>query len=227
MAAEAPLRTKLIAGFALTCVSTSVGLLYKSSQASSGGFHFSTVSAIAMAEVAKLLMSISFHIGDSSHSMEGSCRLVSAWKSAASQLSAGACLQIMFLAFLYASNNQLTFFIATLVDPGTIFLFKAASTLIVAVIQCTFVGKKFSKDQWKAIFLQGVGMLIVQYNPCKGMPRYRPFAYVMMVASAIVTSTCAVRNEYLVKNYKIGLNVQNAVLYCGGSFLNVSAFLFL
>lgn len=28
-----------------------------------------------------------------------------------------------------------------LVDPGTVFLFKAASTMIVATVQCTFAGK--------------------------------------------------------------------------------------
>ena len=28
-----------------------------------------------------------------------------------------------------------------MVDPGTVFLFKAASTMIVAAVQCTFAGK--------------------------------------------------------------------------------------
>merc|ERR1712039_65597 len=32
------------------------------------------------------------------------------------------------------------------------------------------------------------------------------------------------RNEFLVKNYKIGLNVQNSTLYFGGSLLNLFAF---
>jgi hypothetical protein len=31
-----------------------------------------------------------------------------------------------------------------MVDPGTVFLFKAASTMIVAAVQCTFAGK----DRW-------------------------------------------------------------------------------
>lgn len=45
-----------------------------------------------------------------------------------------------------------------------------------------------------------------------------------MAVSAVLTATCAVRNEYLVKNYKIQLNVQNAVLYAVGSTLNICAF---
>merc|ERR1719245_1158873 len=101
-------------------------------------------------------------------------------------------------------------------DPGTIYLFKAASTMIVAIIQCTFVGKRFSLEQWKAMLLQGIGMIIVQYNPCRSESRYPPLAYGLMALSAVLSATCSVRNEYLVKNYKIGLNVQNAILYAGG-----------
>jgi len=124
-------------------------------------------------------------------------------------------------------NNQLSFYVYMLVDPGTVFLFKAGSTLIVATIQWTCVGKAFSSDQWKAMFLQGVGMVIVQYNPCKGAGRYSLYAYSLMVVSTVLTALCAVRNEYLVKNFKVGLNVQNATLYSGGALMNLFAFLFL
>merc|ERR1712007_21877 len=33
------------------------------------------------------------------------------------------------------------------------------------------------------------------------------------------------RNEFLVKNYSVGLNIQNAVLYVGGCFLNYAGFM--
>ena len=39
-----------------------VGVLYKASQATGGGFKYSTASAICMAEFVKLTMSIGFHI---------------------------------------------------------------------------------------------------------------------------------------------------------------------
>lgn len=62
-------------------------------------------------------------------------------------------------------NNQLSFYIYTppgslrqawdprLVDPGTVFLFKAASTMIVAAVQCTFVGKAESLHFGQALDL--------------------------------------------------------------------------
>lgn len=224
--AEAPVRTKFLAALGLVCVSTTVGVLYKVSQATSGGFKYSTTSAIAIAEITKLCMSCSFHVGDPSHGTEGN-RVAAAWASAVRQLSARAVGHIWLLAGLYTMNNQLSFYVYMLADPGTIFLFKAASTMIVASIQCLCIGKRFSEEQWKAMFLQGVGMVIVQYNPCRSASRYKPVAYMLMTLSAVLTALCAVRNEYLVKNYKIGLNVQNAVLYSGGAWMNLFAFFFL
>lgn len=192
------------------------------------GFHYSTTSAIAIAEVAKLCMSISFHIGDTSHHTDPhASRAASAWAAVKSQLSSRAVGHIWLLAGLYMVNNQLSFYVYMLADPGTIFLFKAGSTMIVATIQCLCVGKDFTADQWKAMFLQGVGMVIVQYNPCKSGTRYRPLAYLLMIVSTVLTALCAVRNEYLVKNYKVGLHVQNAVLYSGGACMNLFAFFFL
>merc|ERR1719343_285286 len=70
-------------------------------------------------------------------------------------------------------------------------------------------------------------MVIVQYNPCKSAGRYGPMAYILMTCSTVLTALCAVRNEFLVKNFKVGLNVQNATLYSGGAFLNLFAFCFL
>jgi len=110
-------------------------------------------------------------------------------------------------------------------DPGTIFLFKSASTLIVAVVQRVFVGKSFSVDQWRAMALQACGMIVVQYDPCRSRPIHRPLAYACVTVSAVVTGISTVRNEYLVKNYKIGLNVQNMTLYTGGVWMNLLAFL--
>eukprot|EP00747_Dinoflagellata_sp_TGD_P185906 gnl/TRDRNA2_/TRDRNA2_42693_c0_seq1.p1 gnl/TRDRNA2_/TRDRNA2_42693_c0~~gnl/TRDRNA2_/TRDRNA2_42693_c0_seq1.p1 ORF type:complete len:459 (+),score=79.24 gnl/TRDRNA2_/TRDRNA2_42693_c0_seq1:98-1474(+) len=223
---------KLAAGAALVCISTLVGILYKVSQAATGGFKYSTTSAIAIAEFVKFCMSCSFHILDKSHqgNTEDSGKnsaIASAIVSAQSQLSLSALGHIWFLSFLYTFNNQLSFFVYMLADPGTVFLFKAASTLIVACVQCTCSGKSFSKDQWKAMMLQGCGMVIVQYDPCKKGMMLRPLAYICMITSATVTAICAARNEYLVKNYKIGLNVQNLVLYAGGTVMNVMAFFFL
>jgi len=224
MTTDSPLKTKILAGLGLVVVQSLVGLLYKVSQSASGGFHYSTMSAVAIAETVKLLLSVSFHIGDRSHHEAGTSRVTSARRSAWKQMSSGAVMHISVLAFLYVANNQLNFYVYTMADPGTVYLFKAASTMVVASIQCTCVGKQFTAEQWRAMFLQGVGMVIVQHNPCKGAPRYNPMVYLLMSFSAVLTAACSVRNEYLVKNYNILLNVQNAVLYASGAIMNLAAF---
>lgn len=216
-------RNKVLATLGLVAVSTTMGVLYKVSQAVGGGFKYSTTSAVCIAEMMKFSMSTSFHVHDPSHHNSQS-KLASAAESAKSQLSLEVVQHIWVLSFLYTLNNQISFYVYMLADPGTIFLFKAGSTMIVATIQCFCVGKAFTTEQWKAMFLQGVGMVVVQYNPCKNTGRYGPLAYTLMAFSTILTALTAVRNEYLVKNYKVALNVQNAVLYSGGFLMNLFAF---
>jgi len=224
---EAPIRTKLMAGAGLVCISTTMGVLYKASQAATGGFQFSTTSAITIAEGIKFGLSTLFHIHDSSHHVEGVSHVRTAMQVASEQLSSGSILRIMFLAFLYAMNNQLNFCLYMYADPGTIFLFKAASTLIVATTQWLFVGKHFTYEQWRAMGLQACGMVVVQYNPCTQSGLYSATVYFGLAFSALITAVSSVRNEFLVKNFAIGLNVQNAVLYSCGVLLNLMAFCFL
>lgn len=225
---DADFRRKALAGGSLVLVQTTVGLLYKVSQAASGGFRYSTMSAVAIAEFIKLILSSMFHVHDKANIVrDGETAVSAAWRTATESLSQRAVLYIWVLALLYTFNNQLSFYVYTMADPGTIYLFKGAATMITASIQCAFVGKTFSKEQWKAMFLQGIGMVVVQYNPCKGRGMYPLSAYLLMALSTVVSALCAVCNEYLVKNYKIGLNVQNAVLYLGGTWMNILAFLIL
>eukprot|EP00933_Yihiella_yeosuensis_P019649 TRINITY_DN15876_c0_g1_i2.p1 TRINITY_DN15876_c0_g1~~TRINITY_DN15876_c0_g1_i2.p1 ORF type:complete len:363 (-),score=40.53 TRINITY_DN15876_c0_g1_i2:14-1102(-) len=221
---DAGVRTKLLAGAGLVCVSTSVGVLYKASQAATGGFRYSTTSAICIADFIKLSMSSVFHILDKSHRRDGVSPVRTGIRSATEQLSCSAATQIWILSFLYAVNNQLSFYAYTLADPGTIFLFKAASTMIVALMQSMFYSKSFSLDQWKAISLQACGMIIVQYDGCKGTGVYSPFAYICMSISTCITAISAAQNEHLVKTYTVSLNVQNATLYAGGLIMNLIAF---
>lgn len=221
---SASTRTRLLAGGGLVCVSTSVGVLYKASQAATGGFKFSTTSAICMAEAAKLLMSVGIHIADPSHRREGSGVFRSALAEVRQQMSLRALLNIWLLSLLYAFNNQLSFYVYTLADPGTIFLFKSASTLIVACIQRIFADRRFTLQQWKAMLLQACGMIIVQFNPCTGTTMYGLRAYLCMCLSTAITAATAARNEYTIKSYAVGLNIQNTILYAGGVAFNLIAF---
>jgi len=226
MASETSPRVKALACASLAAISTCIGVVYKASQVSSGGFKYSTTSAITIAEFVKLVLAVFFHSFDPSHRSlhVGAGRMSSAWMSAKEQLSFTAVANIWVLSALYTFNNQLSFFAYTMVDPGTVFLFKAASTLIVATVQTLFAGKSFSVDQWRAMAIQACGLIVVQYDPCKSKAIHQPLAYACLIVSALITGTCAARNEHLVKNYKIGLNVQNATLYSGGFLMNLAAF---
>lgn len=224
MVTEAPPRTQLLAGFGLVCVTTSVGVLYKVSQSAAGGFSYSTTSAITMSEFCKFVMSCSLHLHNTAQRKEGFRVVSSACASARSQLSLWAAMQILTLSFLYTLNNQVSFYVYTLADPGTIFLFKSSTTMLTAGMQCVFAGKTFLSMQWQAMVLQGVGMVIVQYDPCKSRTMYDPLVYGYMAITVVVTALTSARNEHLVKNYAIDIHVQNAVLYAGGLGMNLAAF---
>ena len=142
-------QTKVSAVLGLMAVQITVGVLYRVAQAHGGGFHFSTMSAIAIAETSKLAITVALHVADP-HRENGS----SAWAAAVGQLSLSACLHIFSLASLYTLNNQLAFYVAIQMDPGTIFLFKAANALIVAAIQMLCVGRRFSGEQIRAMVQQ-------------------------------------------------------------------------
>eukprot|EP00927_Polykrikos_kofoidii_P039967 TRINITY_DN34255_c0_g1_i2.p1 TRINITY_DN34255_c0_g1~~TRINITY_DN34255_c0_g1_i2.p1 ORF type:complete len:394 (-),score=64.61 TRINITY_DN34255_c0_g1_i2:63-1244(-) len=221
---QASVKKKVLAGLSFVVVSTMVGILYKVSQVSTGGFKYSTMSAVTMSETWKFFMSCSFHVFDPAHAEEGVSRIRTAYNSAAKTLSGPIVMQILFLSLLYFGNNQLSFFSYTLADPGTIYLFKSGSTFIVATVQTCCGVKTFSCDQWKSLALQACGMIIVQYDPCQNKGRYSVLAYSCMCFSSVITALCAVRNEHMVKNYNVGLNVQNAVLYFGGLCFNLAGF---
>eukprot|EP00434_Breviolum_minutum_P029700 symbB.v1.2.026256.t1/scaffold2581.1/size75808/5 len=96
---ESSVRTKLLAGAGMVCISTTVGILYKASQAASGGFKYSTTSAICIAEFVKLAMSASFHLMDKSHGQ--SINVQKAFSNAMDQLSIYATRHIYILALLF------------------------------------------------------------------------------------------------------------------------------
>jgi len=216
---------KFFVAFGLVCFMISSGLLYKVSQSRNGGFKFSTASALAISEIVKFLMSACFQMIEVSRQK---CAVGGKARSAVASATSGppwhATAHILALACLYALNNQLTFYLYVVADPGTIQSFKVAGTLVVAATQCLCVGKRFSWEQWRAMIITAIGVLIVQYNPKTTSARYAPKVYGLLVFSSLLTAWSAVRNEYVVKNFAVGLNVQNMILYSGGASLNVFAF---
>jgi len=136
-------------------------------------------------------------------------------------------MHIFTLAAVYAVSNQLAFAAYRQVDPGTYQLFKSSATLIVALIQWIGLGKRFSGDQWKAMSLQIVGMLIVSFRAQTGTFQYPAKAYLSMSCMAVLSGCTSVTNERMIKKYNIPLNTLNIVLYIAGLSFNVSAFFLL
>lgn len=231
----AELRIKGLAFAGLVAIQTTIGITYKIAAAGGAGgskFAFSTTSAITMSEFVKLSLSSCFHLvaqwrTDSvgtEHSPALSVIVQRAASAAYAQLDKTSAMHILLLSFLYTVNNQLSLYIYILADPGSIYLFKAGSTLFVAVLQFLLLGRSLLGLQWVALMLQLLGIIVVQYNPCKGVSILPQRAYFLLAISVLITGITSVRNEYLVKNYKIDLNVQNAILYGGGFAMNLFSF---
>lgn len=226
-------RIKTIAFCGLVAIQTCVGITYKLSTQGTKGFAFSTTSAVTISEFAKLVMAFCFHLVDHwrrpvEESAEGTFGFIhKAMGTIAEQVDRHSIFHILCMSFLYTVNNQMTFYIIITADPGSVFLFKAGSTMIVALTQRVLLGRQLHRLQWSALLLQFTGIIVVQYNPCLGRPLLPIWSYACLCFQVIVTALTTVRNEYIVKNFKIDLNVQNMVLYGGGFVMNLFAFCFL
>eukprot|EP00928_Gymnodinium_smaydae_P068284 TRINITY_DN51375_c0_g1_i1.p1 TRINITY_DN51375_c0_g1~~TRINITY_DN51375_c0_g1_i1.p1 ORF type:complete len:395 (-),score=74.05 TRINITY_DN51375_c0_g1_i1:110-1294(-) len=225
---------KPLAFASLVAIQVSTGIVYKmASRTGRTRYAFSTTSAVGIAELLKCLLSagsllMECRLGGTD--ADGSCQtsLVSRLRKQLvvrlGRLSWGAFLHIQMLALLYTVNNQLSMFIYLQADPGTVYLFKAGATILVALSQRCLLGRRFSDIQWVALCIQVCGIVVVQYDPCAQSTVHSPHVYVLLVMSTLITAVCTVDNEYLVKHYDIPLNAQNLVLYAGGFAMNVTAF---
>jgi drug/metabolite transporter (DMT)-like permease len=173
-----------------------------------------------MAEFVKLIISICLHVADF-EDHRGGPKIPLADRIASAKSDFLECigsqptsaLHLFSLAFLYLFNNQLNFYTNGEADPGTIYLFKSGSTLITALMLWFFLGRKNSDLQWGAIFMQVTGLFVVQYDPCKGQAVLPIYLYFLMALSTTISSTTAVRNDYMLKNFKMSMHVQNIILY--------------
>jgi hypothetical protein len=137
-----------------------------------------------------------------------------------SEINFGVSVLTAGLAFMYCFNNQLHFYLMTFIDPGTFFLSKAGATLIVASLQFTLLNRFFSGFQWRAMACQVLGVVMVQFDPVKVSFEYALPAYLLLMISVLITALCTVQNEHLLKTYKVGINVQNFLLYAFGVVFN-------
>jgi drug/metabolite transporter (DMT)-like permease len=186
-----------------------------------------------MAEATKFCLSLFFHINDfeglrpSSEGANFNMKFSEAKKVLISNAEPGAIACICTLAFFYLFNNLTNFYLNGPADPGSIFLFKSGSTVITAVMMWRFLNRPVNELQWGAIVMQVAGLVIVQFDPCKGRPVLELYVYGIMGFSTCVTATNAIMNDYMLKNFKLTMHCQNMFLYGAGCIMNVTAFFFL
>ena len=192
-------------------------MLGKAAQTEGHQFAFNPVSAICMAEIAKLFLSLLFLAVET-----GALR--SSFTKIYSEISIGFLVSVAALAFMYCFNNQMHFFLLTFIDPGTVFLSRAGATLMVASLQYLLLSRVFDSFQWQMMSTQLCGVVMVQFDPSSVTFEYSSFVYCSLAFSLVVTALCTVQNEYLLKEYDVGINVQNFVLYFFGVIFNVLAY---
>ncbi|KAJ3105280.1 hypothetical protein HDU97_008303 [Phlyctochytrium planicorne] len=129
------------------------------------------------------------------------------------------------LAALLTFNNHFAFWLFLLVDPGTISLMKSACTFISAGI-LYFFGRVTNRIQWTAIFIQAAGMIVSQYDPCKGGAVHSVSSYLLLFLSVSITALSGCLNDHINKTLGIPLHAINVYLYFFSFVLNLSYFFY-
>ena len=226
--------TKLIAFLGFLMVQVFVSIVYKFSQIK-GTYSYSPLSVIASSEFIKLYTSITALTLQVT--VPATINTTSLLNIIFSRLTVSCQLIgrevnrtfIMFtcgLALLYLINNQLAFVLFLFVDMASISIFKSFSTFVSAILLWAFFQRQVTREQWASIILQVIGLCIVQYDACKGVPILAWNNYFLLTGSTCITAISSVINERLIKIYAVNIHIQNAILYSFGFVFNLGLFLF-
>jgi len=82
------------------------------------------------------------------------------------------------------------------------------------------MGRVVSQQQWIAIAIQACGLVVVQYDACKGQTVLAASAYGWILVSVLITVVTGVWNEEQLKTMPLTLHEQNIVMYGIGVVLN-------
>jgi len=211
-------RLKLASFIGLIVIQSFIGVIYKVSINSNGGYSYSPLSALTIAEFIKFCLSSMFHareVGERSKF----------WSFLSLAKTKQVFTSIMFLSVMYFINNQIAFYLFLKADPASINLLKAGSSFISAIIWRLWMKRSISTLQWLAIAFQISGLVIVQYDVCAEHPLFSMDVYLVILFSVSLTSFCGVWNEKQLKTFELSLHEQNMILYFFGIFLNLFGFL--
>jgi len=182
--------------------------LYKVSQTESR-YAYSTYAAFTLAEIGKLVISMTLYAKERPKH-QSLAQAIQATR--VSLKKPGLVFKIGTLAVLYFANNQLMFLLFLRADPASINLLKAGSGAITALVWCICMGRVVSQQQWIAIAIQACGLVVVQYDACKGQTVLAASAYGWILVSVLITAMTGVWNEEQLKTMPLTLHEQNIVI---------------
>lgn len=190
-------------------------LLFKLCQVG-GAYTFSPASSVALTELSKLALALGLH------ALSGA-RTAEAWREGVDRR---VLLHYVGLSAAYTFNNQMAFYILRVADPGSLALAKSTAPYLVALmLRCS--GQTINELQYIAIITTCLAIGVVQYDVCKGGGVLPTRVYAMMAVSTLVTAGTSVWNQQVIKGFAVPMNLQNSLLYMGGSLFAVSSFVLL
>lgn len=240
-------KIKIVACLGLVFVQVFASTVMKLAQ-KNGRYSFSPQSSLVMSESIKTLMSIAYLFVEASSSFSSSStstglsssnpiangssgtsiadKLTVIRTMVAEQSSQPLLFHMLGLAALYCINNAIMFWLFARADPGSISLIKSGATVVSAILLYIWRHFKLSISQWLVIIVQMLGLVVAQYDACKGRSVLNPGVYVMLFISLLNSSVANVWNEHVIKSFQVaGLAVKNLYLYAFGAILNMVAFM--
>ena len=125
-------------------------------------------------------------------------------------------LHYLGLSALYTVNNQLSFYILTRADPGSLALGKSVAPYLCALL-LSLAGQRLSSLQWVCVIVQCCAIAIVQFDPCKNQGVLPVEAYGLIALATSITASTSVWNQMAIKGFDVPVNLQNTIMYSFGS----------
>ena len=225
-------QVQLLALCTLVAVQTLVAVIYRLAQRD-GGYPFAPLSALAMAELGKLAISLVLHVRASRDSAVGDAAGGGGRSGGSGEHPLAFVQQPAFrahlpkfavLALLYFINNQLAFKLFLWADPTSINLLKSGAIAVSALLWTLFFRRPIAPLQWASIAMQICGMVIVQYDQCTQHTLLALPVYGALFIAVFITALCGVWNELQLKSLPLSIHEQNAGLYAVGFALNLAGY---
>ncbi|KAI9033101.1 nucleotide-sugar transporter-domain-containing protein [Hyaloraphidium curvatum] len=182
-----------------------------------GGYDFAPAAVPALAEAAKLALSLG--------------QLAAAGPLPSDVPTAAGIARTAMLAAAYALNNNLLFVAARAADPATVQLLGGLKVPLAASLMAA-AGRDFSRRQLGGLVLLCVGTALahsegaigpaaaaIASHPARAPFSASPAGWAALAASIIVSAAAGVYNELLLKHSPQSPHAQNAQLYALGTLL--------